>query len=112
MRSRLLAALLDICCVLAFVIIGRASHAKGETLAGITSTSWPFLTGLACGWLAGRAWRQPAVLLPAGVAAWLSWASTNNQAATPAIMMRMKNAVHSVDASTSRGPSMSSEIRK
>jgi hypothetical protein len=71
MRSRLLAAFLDIGFVLAFVIIGRASHTKGETLAGIASTSWPFLTGLACGWLAGRAWRQPAVLFPAGVAAWL-----------------------------------------
>jgi peptidoglycan/LPS O-acetylase OafA/YrhL len=71
MRSRLLAAFLDIGFVLAFVIIGRASHTKGETLAGIASTSWPFLTGLACGWLAGRVWRQPAVLFPAGVAAWL-----------------------------------------
>jgi len=77
MRSRVLAAALDIACVLVFVIIGRASHAKGETLAGIASTSWPFLTGLACGWLAaglagrGRAWRHPAALAPAGVAAWL-----------------------------------------
>jgi hypothetical protein len=71
MRSRAVAAALDIACVLAFVIIGRASHTKGETLAGIASTSWPFLTGLACGWLAGRAWRHPIALLPAGVAAWL-----------------------------------------
>jgi hypothetical protein len=78
--NRLIAAVFDIACVLAFVIIGRASHAKGETLAGIASTSWPFLTGLACGWLAGgllggplkgRAWRHPAALVPAGVAAWL-----------------------------------------
>jgi hypothetical protein len=76
-RSRLGAAALDIACVVIFVIIGRASHAKGETLGGIASTSWPFLTGLACGWLAaglvgrGRAWQQPAALAPAGVAAWL-----------------------------------------
>jgi hypothetical protein len=69
--NRLIAAVFDIACVLAFVIIGRASHAKGETLAGIVSTSWPFLTGLACGWLAARAWRHPAALVPAGVAAWL-----------------------------------------
>jgi len=57
--------------VLAFVIIGRASHAKGENLAGIASTAWPFLAGLACGWLAARGWRRPAALAPAGVGAWL-----------------------------------------
>jgi hypothetical protein len=67
---------IDVCCVLVFVIIGRASHTKGETLAGIASTAWPFLAGLAGGWLvtaglAGRAWRQPSRLWPAGVGAWL-----------------------------------------
>lgn len=64
-------ALLDICCVLAFVIIGRSSHDKGEALAGIASTTWPFLTGLCVGWLVTRAWRQPGGLLPAGAGAWL-----------------------------------------
>ena len=62
--------------MLVFVIIGRASHTKGESLAGIASTAWPFLAGLAGGWLvtaglAGRAWRQPFRLWPAGVGAWL-----------------------------------------
>jgi hypothetical protein len=71
MRSRMSTALLDACCVLAFVIIGRASHAKGESLAGITSTAWPFLTGLLCGWVATRAWRRPLALAPAGLGAWL-----------------------------------------
>ena len=71
MRSLRWAAVADIGCVLLFVVIGRASHSKGETLAGLASTSWPFLGGLAAGWLAGRAWRQPAALVPAGVAAWL-----------------------------------------
>jgi FtsH-binding integral membrane protein len=68
---RWVAGLVDLCCVLLFVIIGRASHAKGETLAGIASTAWPFLAGLAIGWLAARAWRRPAALWPAGVGAWL-----------------------------------------
>jgi hypothetical protein len=63
--------ILDCCCVLVFVIIGRASHTKGESLAGIASTAWPFLAGLAGGWLAARAWRRPLVLWPAGVSAWL-----------------------------------------
>ena len=66
MRSVRLAVILDCCCVLVFVIIGRASHAKGESLGGIASTAWPFLAGLAGGWLAARAWRRPA-----GVGAWL-----------------------------------------
>lgn len=78
MRSARLAVVLDVACVLVFVIIGRASH--GEGLIGVASTAWPFLAGLACGWLAtvglataglaGRAW-QPFGLWPAGVGAWL-----------------------------------------
>jgi hypothetical protein len=76
MRSARLAVAIDVCCVLVFVIIGRASHTTGESLAGIASTAWPFLAGLAGGWLvtaglAGRAWRQPSRLWPAGVGAWL-----------------------------------------
>jgi DUF3054 family protein len=65
-----LALVLDVCCVLLFVVIGRASHAKGESLAGIASTSWPFLAGLAAGWLGSRAWRRPLGLFPAGVGVW------------------------------------------
>jgi len=71
MRSARFAVILDCCCVLVFVIIGRASHTRGEGLAGIASTAWPFLAGLAGGWLAARAWRQPLRLWPAGVGAWL-----------------------------------------
>src|SRR5579875_1006963 len=61
MRSATLAALLDACCVLLFVVIGRASHAQGELLAG-----------LAAGWAASRAWRRAGALRPAGVCAWLA----------------------------------------
>ena len=71
MRGARLALVLDCCCVLVFVIIGRASHTKGESLAGIASTAWPFLAGLGAGWLAVRAWRRPLGLIPAGVGAWL-----------------------------------------
>jgi hypothetical protein len=71
MRSARVAVVLDVCCVLIFVIIGRANHAKGESLAGIASTSWPFLCGLAAGWVASRAWRRPLALRPAGLAVWL-----------------------------------------
>jgi hypothetical protein len=71
MKTTWLAAALDAVCVLLFVVIGRASHVRGESLAGITSTAWPFLAGLALGWLAARAWRRPLGLAPAGVGAWL-----------------------------------------
>jgi hypothetical protein len=65
------AALLDVCCVLAFVAIGRASHDHGESAVGLASTAWPFLTGLTAGWLVTRAWRRPAAIAPAGLGAWL-----------------------------------------
>ena len=70
-RRAIVVGVADIACVLVFVVIGRASHTKGETLAGIASTAWPFLAGLGCGWLATRAWRRPLALFPAGVGAWL-----------------------------------------
>jgi hypothetical protein len=65
------ALVLDVCCVLVFVIIGRASHTKGEAVGGIASTAWPFLAGLAAGWLAARAWRRPLALRPTGIVVWL-----------------------------------------
>jgi hypothetical protein len=73
-----LAVALDVFCVLVFVVIGRASHTKGEAVAGIVSTAWPFLAGLGAGWLAlllgrsrARDW-SPFAILPAGMVAWLA----------------------------------------
>jgi Protein of unknown function (DUF3054) len=71
MRSARLAVVLDVCCVLIFVIIGRASHTKGESLAGIASTCWPFLVALGVGWLAARGWRRPLAIRPEGLVIWL-----------------------------------------
>lgn len=65
-------ALLDFCCVLLFVVIGRASHQVGESAAGIANTAWPFLVGAAIGWLATRGWRRPLGLVPGGLGVWLS----------------------------------------
>ena len=65
-----LAVLADVCCVLGFVVIGRANHHAGETLAGVASTAWPFLAGLAVGEVATRAWRRPLALVPTGVGVW------------------------------------------
>jgi hypothetical protein len=66
---------LDVCCVLAFVTIGRHTHNDGDSLAGIWHTAWPFLAGLAAGLLAVRAWRRPLALVPAGLGAWLGTAA-------------------------------------
>ena len=65
-----LGLLADVCCVLVFVVIGRANHHAGETLAGVASTAWPFLAGLAVGEVATRAWRRPLALVPTGVGVW------------------------------------------
>ena len=65
-----LGVLADACCVLAFVIIGRGQHHDGVSVAGVASTAWPFLAGLAAGILAGRAWRQPFALWPSAVVVW------------------------------------------
>jgi hypothetical protein len=66
---------LDTACVLVFVIIGRASHARGETPGGLASTAWPFLAALAAGWLiaslppaCGR--RRPTAIVPVGLVVW------------------------------------------
>jgi hypothetical protein len=63
---------LDLCCVGAFVAIGRANHGEGETVAGLARTAWPFLTGLAIGWLATRAWQRPSAVTAVGVGVWVS----------------------------------------
>jgi hypothetical protein len=65
------AVIIDVCCVVAFVAIGRASHHHGESAGGLASTAWPFLAGLAVGLLVTRAWRHPAAIVPAGLGAWL-----------------------------------------
>lgn len=67
-----LSVLADAFFVLAFVVIGRANHHAGESLAGIASTAWPFLAGLAIGELATRAWRSPFTLIPTGIGVWLA----------------------------------------
>jgi len=65
------AVLIDVCCVIVFVAIGRAAHRHGESAGGLASTAWPFLIGLGVGLLVTRAWRRPAAIIPAGLGAWL-----------------------------------------
>lgn len=67
--SVIVSGFLDVVLVLAFVLIGRASHSEG--LAGVLTTLWPFLAGLMIGWLVLRAWRQPQRLVWTGLGVWL-----------------------------------------
>lgn len=69
------AAALDVVCILVFVAVGRHTHDHGISVAGMVSTSWPFLAGAAVGWLVGQGWRAPERIVPTGVAVWLSCVS-------------------------------------
>lgn len=73
MRFIPVAVLLDLVCVLAFVVIGRMNHGEGLTPSGVALTAWPFLVSLAVGWVATlpwRPWRDPKVVVSCG---WLVW---------------------------------------
>jgi hypothetical protein len=63
-------ALADVACVLVFVAIGRSSHNEAGSVAGFLGTAWPFVVGLAIGWLLMRAWRRPVRVVWTGVGVW------------------------------------------
>jgi hypothetical protein len=63
---------LDLVCVLVFVAIGRSVHDHGVNVDGITSTAWPFLSGLAVGWGAVAARRLPGPSLYSGAVVCIS----------------------------------------
>ena len=67
----LLALLLDVALVVLFAGLGRGSHAREATLAGLFETAWPFLAGLAVMWLAALVWRRPLAPLRSGVPLWI-----------------------------------------
>jgi hypothetical protein len=66
------AAALDVVIVLVFVAIGRTAHADGLTFAGLASTAWPFLAGLAIGWLTLAIGRREAMAVSSGLVVWIS----------------------------------------
>lgn len=63
-----IAAAVDVLLVLVFALVGRASH--NENAAGLLETAWPFLGGLAAGWLIMRAWRHPRRVVWTGLGIW------------------------------------------
>ncbi|MFB8145560.1 DUF3054 domain-containing protein [Microbacterium sp. NPDC056003] len=60
---------LDVMLVVAFAVIGRASHGE-DWLVGLGITAWPFLVGLVAGWLITLAWRAPAAPVRTGLGVW------------------------------------------
>ena len=64
------AAATDLIAVLTFALIGRVSHDEGPL--GLFGTAWPFLCGLAVGWVVMRAWRHPRRIVWTGVGVWVA----------------------------------------
>ena len=82
-RRRILWPLLvDVVCVVGFAMGGRSSHEETNSLVGIATTAWPFLAGLALGWVLllavprpGGGRRDPRSPFPAGcLLALTAWA--------------------------------------
>lgn len=65
------AAAADTVLILTFAAIGRDAHSRGEPVAGVLLTAWPFVAGAAAAWLLLRLWHRPLAVWPAGVAVWL-----------------------------------------
>jgi hypothetical protein len=63
---------LDALLVVAFVVIGRRSHAEGLDLPGLAVTLWPFAVGLVVGWLSVVGVRWPLPRLASGAVVWVS----------------------------------------
>lgn len=65
------ALLLDAAFVVAFAALGRGSHEREATFAGLFETAWPFLAGLAIAWLVTLAWRRPLAVWRTGLPVWI-----------------------------------------
>jgi peptidoglycan/LPS O-acetylase OafA/YrhL len=64
------AVVLDAALVVAFVLVGRVSHAEDLSPSAVLGTAWPFLVGGLVGWIVARAWRSPSRIVPTGLVVW------------------------------------------
>ena len=62
----------DLLCVLVFVVVGKIDHETGTAVAAVAGTAWPFLVGLAVGWLVLLAGRREPSSIGSGVLLWLA----------------------------------------
>jgi hypothetical protein len=64
---------LDTALICLFAAIGRHSHGETSALLGLAITAWPFLAGLAAGWLVSLSAFHRAPLRPRdGIPVWLA----------------------------------------
>jgi hypothetical protein len=68
----LLMVVLDAVLVVVFAAFGRGAHSEGLGAAQIWATAWPFLVGLAVGWLVLLATRRPPGAVGSGVLVWVA----------------------------------------
>ena len=69
--AAVVALIVDAALVLLFAGLGRGSHARAATVAGLFETAWPFLVALALGWVVCLAWRRPLSLVRSGIPIWI-----------------------------------------
>ena len=69
-RSAALRFMLDVVCIVLFVIIGRRNHGSSADAEGVLRTAAPFLIALGGAWIGARAWREPRSLLT-GTVLWV-----------------------------------------
>ncbi len=63
---------LDTVLIAVFAAIGRRNHSETGTLADIVATAWPFLAGMAVGWLISLLiFRRVPLRVREGVPVWL-----------------------------------------
>jgi Protein of unknown function (DUF3054) len=63
---------LDAALILLFAAIGRRNHGETGALLEVVSTAWPFLAGMAAGWLVALlAFRRAPLKVRDGIPVWL-----------------------------------------
>ena len=70
-KRRFLPFVIDALLIVVFVFIGTRNHDTDKDLAGVLSTSAPFIIGLACGWWAASGWKNP-FAVQTGIVVWMA----------------------------------------
>jgi len=63
---------LDVVLVGVFATFGRGAHSEGLGAAQVWGTAWPFLIGLAAGWVVVLATRRDPATVRSGVLLWVT----------------------------------------
>ena len=75
-KNYALPLLVDVVLVVVFCLIGRRSHDEANAVSGLLRTLWPFIGGLAVGWLATIALYRDKfageLVVPTGILVWIS----------------------------------------